>query len=194
MDYQIVSLSLGPKPNFLGLLMILSTKPIGDVDIAALEHASTVISLELVKDQAIFDTQQRFKGEFVSELFSGQMDETLMNKAKGLNFKPNYYYVAVIINYNAAANERHGPNDGLTRKIIHLTNHFFIEKHTPGITVMHQNQIVILLSYQSNSSRMTIVSQIKDKAKKMQREISERNWKLDACFGISGNLTVVLTY
>ena len=69
--------------------MILSKQKMSEVDIAALEHACTVISLELVKEQAVFETQQRLRGEFVTKLFSGQMDEALIQKAKNLNFDPN---------------------------------------------------------------------------------------------------------
>lgn len=51
-----------------------------EIDIAALEHACTVISLELVKDQAIFDAQEKINGELIEGLFSGKMDGTILQK------------------------------------------------------------------------------------------------------------------
>lgn len=184
MEYQLVRFSLGSKPIFLGMLMILSAKQMGEVDLAALEHACTVISLELVKEQAVFDTQQRLKGEFVAGLFSGQMDEALLNKAKSLDFNPNRCYIAIIINLGLITNEQNNLKDGLFRKIIQLANQAFLEKHTQGMTVRHQNQIVVLLSYHANSSFTSIVSQIKVRAKWVQQEIILRNWDIEAEMGI----------
>ncbi|MED3564497.1 GAF domain-containing protein, partial [Bacillus xiapuensis] len=91
--YHLVRLPLGSKPNFLGLLMILSTKKLGDMDLAALEHACTVLSLQLFKEQTVFETQQRLQGEFVTKLFSEQMDEALFQKAKSLDLNPAHNYI-----------------------------------------------------------------------------------------------------
>jgi sugar diacid utilization regulator/putative methionine-R-sulfoxide reductase with GAF domain len=182
--YQLVNFSLGSKPFFLGMLLILSTKVMGEVDIAALEHACTVLSLELVKEQAVFDTQQRLKGEFVSGLFSGQMDEALLNKAKSLDFNPNRSYIATIINLGTITSDHNNPKDGLFRKIIQIANQAFLERHTQGVTVRYQNQIVVLLSYQTNSSFSSIVSQIKVRAKWVQQEILSRNLEMETQIGI----------
>ncbi len=182
--YQLVSFSLGSKPFFLGMLLILSTKKMGEVDIAALEHACTVLSLELVKEQAVFDTQQRLKGDFVSGLFSGQIDEALLNKAKSLDFNPNRSYIAIIINLGMTANEHNHPIEGLFRKIIQLANQAFLERHSQGVTVRHQNQIVVLLSYQTNASFSSIISQIKVRAKWVQQEIISRNFGIETEIGI----------
>ena len=80
-------------------MIILSKQKMSELDISALEHACTILSLELVKEQTIIETQQRLRGEFVTKLFTGQIDEALILKAKNLNFDPNRNYVAFIINF-----------------------------------------------------------------------------------------------
>jgi len=182
--YQLVSLPLGSKPNFLGLLIILSTKKMGDVDIAALEHACTVLSLELFKEQTVFDTQQRLKGEFVTRLFSEHMDEALIQKAKSLGLNPARNYIAIIIEFSTLAKNKIHPNDGLIRKMIQITNQAFLENNTQGMTVRHHNRIVVLLSYQTNTAFPLISSKIKEQAKWIQQEMTSRNWEIGVAFGI----------
>ncbi|WP_169907503.1 helix-turn-helix domain-containing protein [Priestia abyssalis] len=182
--YQLVVLSLGPKPKSLGILIILSTKQMSELDISALEHACTVISLELVKEQAIFDTQQRLKGELVTKLFSGQMDETIIQKAKNLNFDPTRNYIALIINFDNISNKPKNLEDSMMRNIIQMSNQVFFEKHLQGIAVRNDNQIVVLLSFHSKVSSSTIISRTKELAKWFQQEIDVKNDKTDVAIGI----------
>ncbi|HWO97301.1 MAG TPA: helix-turn-helix domain-containing protein [Bacillus sp. (in: firmicutes)] len=182
--YQLVVLSLGSKPKFLGVLIILSTKQMSELDIMALEHACTVISLELVKEQAIFDTQQRLKGELVTKLFSGQMDETLIQKAKNLNFDPARNYIAIIINLGDISNRQKHLGDSMIRNIIQVANQVFLEKYPQGIAVRNDNQIVVLLSFHSRVSPSTIISQIKELANSFLQEIQLKNDELEVSIGI----------
>ncbi|MDQ0201468.1 helix-turn-helix domain-containing protein [Neobacillus ginsengisoli] len=184
MPYHLVSLPLGSKPNFLGLLVILSTKKMADVDIAALEHACTVLSLELFKEQTLFDTQQRLKGEFVTRIFAEHMDDALIQKAKSLNLNPTRNYITIIIEFSTNSNNKFHPKDGLIRKIIQITNQAFLEQSTKGMTVRHHHQIVVLLSYHSNIAFSLIISRIKERAKWIQQEIMSRKWEVEVAFGI----------
>ncbi|MDR6997700.1 helix-turn-helix domain-containing protein [Neobacillus niacini] len=182
--YQLVSLPLGSKPNFLGLLVILSTKKLDDMDLAALEHACTVLSLQLFKEQTVFETQQRLKGEFVTSLFSEQIDEALLQKAKTLDLNPAHHYIAIIIEFSMGSNRKNDSQDGLLRKMILLTNQAFLDPYTKGMTVTHHQQIVVLLSEPSNIANSLMVSRIKEKIKWIEQEIISRNWGLEAAFGI----------
>lgn len=184
LPYHLVSLPLGSKPNFLGLMIILSTKKMADVDIAALEHACTVLSLELFKEQTLFETQQRLKGEFLTRIFSEHMDEVLIQKAKSLDLNPVRNYIAIIIEFSTTAKNKFHPKDGLVRKMIQITNQAFLEHSTQGMTVRHHQQIVVLLSYHSNINFSLIVSRIKEKAKWIQQETMARKWAVEVAFGI----------
>ena len=125
--YHFVCFPLGSKPKFLGLLIILSTKKMGEMDIAALKHACTVLSLELFKEQAVFDTQQRLNGEFVTKLYSGNVDEALIQKAKSLNLNPEQNYIAIIIEFSPVSIDKTHSKEGLIRKMIQMTNHAFLK-------------------------------------------------------------------
>jgi sugar diacid utilization regulator len=181
--YHLVCFPLGSRPRFLGLLMILSTKKMSRMDIATLEHACTVLSLELFKEQAVFDTQQRLKGEFVKKIYSGHMDEALIQKAKSLHFDPSLNYLAMIIEFQPSSNPEL-LRDGLIRKMIQHSNQILTDSQTQNITVEHENQIVVLLSNPTQIEGTLLVSRIKEKAKLLLEEMQKRKWNIHICIGI----------
>jgi sugar diacid utilization regulator len=180
--YHLICFPLGSRPKSLGLLMILSAKKMSGMDIAALEHACTVLSLELFKEQAVFDTQQRLKGEFVKKLYSGHIDEALIQKAKSLNFDPSLNYTAIIIELETPSMTH--SRDGFIRKMIQLTNQIITDSQTQTITVEHRNQIVVLLSSPPQTECSLLIARIKEKAKIIQQDIQKRKWNVKVSFGI----------
>lgn len=183
--YQLVVLLLGSKLKSLGVLMILSKQKMSALDISALEHACTIISLELVKEQAVIETQQRLRGEFVTKLFSGQMDETLISKAKNLHFDPNRNYVAFIMNIeDMPQNAKKGMDDHVFDNLLHLTNKLFLERNLQGMAVMNEGQIVALMSYHAKCSSSSILADIKELAKMLQYRIQMKYRGMNLSIGI----------
>ncbi|WP_338452995.1 helix-turn-helix domain-containing protein [Niallia oryzisoli] len=181
--YQLVALPLGSKQKSLGGLIILSKQNMSELDIAALEHACTVISLELVKEEAVFETQQRLRGEFVTKLFSGQMDEVLIQKAKHLHFEPNWNYVSIIIHLKDL-NEQKVIGDPIIRNLLHMTNMILHGRNYQVTAVRDENQMIALLSFPSRLSSSNRVVEIKELAKKLQQEINNKYSDIDVSIGI----------
>ncbi len=181
--HQLVLFPLGSRP-LLGVLTILSEMEIGEVDITALEHACTVISLERVKEQAIYDTQQRLQGEFIHNLLSGKMDETLIQKAKHLNFDPNRNYMALVIDLNDLRYKQGDQMDGIMRHFIKMTSQIFLEISPKGMVVRNQDQIVVLLSFGAKFSSTSMMYQTKEAVRKLQKGIMEKNWSGDISIGM----------
>ena len=183
-NYQLIVFSLGSKLKSLGALMMLSKYKMGEVDIAALEHACSVIALELVKEQAVFETQQRLRGEFVTKLFSGHMDETLIQKAKYLNFDPNRNYIAIIINVEDKENKQKAIGESAIINLLHLANKILLERNSQGMAVRSENQIVALLSFQSKLSSSNSAAKVKELAEKLHHEINIKYREIDVSIGI----------
>ena len=181
--HQLVLLPLGSQP-LLGVLTILSELEISEVDITALEHACTIIALERVKEQAIYDTQQRLQGEFITNLLSGKMDETLIQKAKHLNFDPNRNYMALLIDLTNLRHKQGEQMDGIIRHFIKIANQIFLETCPKGMVVRNQDQIVVLLSFGARYSSSSIMYQTKESVRKFQKEIMAKNWSADISIGI----------
>lgn len=168
--HHMVSLPLGSKMNFLGFLVVLSVEPINEVDISALEHACTVISLELMKSQQIFETQQRLKGEFIEGLFTGKVDESLIQQAKLLDLDPNRHYLVTVIQIQPFLID-------MRRHLIELANRIFLESYPHSMVVTKHEQIILLLSFSKHRSESYHTRQIMELAHQFQQEVLKRNEK-----------------
>ncbi|MGG3470624.1 helix-turn-helix domain-containing protein [Neobacillus pocheonensis] len=175
-------LPIGAKPTLFGSLIIVTPEEIPEVEIAALEHACTVISLELVKEQAIFDAQERMNDEFIDVLFSGKMDSTILQKTKQMDFDPMGDYMAVIIRLDELDNIQ--KRNSIIRHLVQLANLLFLRNFLKGIAVRHHDQIVILLTFQQNVSTTYAHHQVKELVAKFQQEIHLKNWGSTVSIGI----------
>lgn len=182
--FEWIAWPLGSRPNFLGILTILTHKKMSEMDLAALEHACTVISLELVKEQAIFDTQQRLKGEFMDRLVSGKMDEALIQQAKSLNFDPSGNYMALKIQVGDLHHQEKNYKESMMRDIIQMAQQVLVDGHQQqGIVVRSNNHIIVLLSIPAKTSVSYIIRQMKSFAKQFQQEVHYR-FKTSVLIGI----------
>ncbi|PIC87303.1 hypothetical protein CSV72_04855 [Sporosarcina sp. P20a] len=184
--YQFIALSLQSKMKSLGTLIIVSKVPIGEAGINALEHICTVIMLELVKVQAVFETQQRLQGEFMTKILSGQaIDETLMKQAKNLQFDLNRNYIAVSINVENKDKLQHGAiSENVINNLLHMTNKYFLEKNSQGAALIDQNKLAALFSYPAKLQTANQVGSIKQLALHLQQEIEKTYSELDITIGI----------
>ncbi|PID00680.1 helix-turn-helix domain-containing protein [Sporosarcina sp. P29] len=184
--YQFIALSLQSKMKSLGTLIIVSKDPIGEAGIIALEHICTVIMLELVKVQAVYETQQRLQGEFMTKILSGQaIDETLMKQAKNLQFDLNRNYIAVSINVENKDKLQHGAiSENVINNLLHMTNKYFLGKNSQGAALIDQNKLVALFSYPAKLQTANQVSSIKQLALHLQQEIEKTYSELDITIGI----------
>ncbi len=179
---SITLLPIGTRPRLFGSLIIVAGEMISEVDVAALEHACTVISLEMVKEQAVIETQERMNGELIDVLFSGKIDESILQKAKLMNFDPMSHYIAVIINLDE--NETRINRNSILRHLVHMANHVFLKSYLHGIAVRNHDQIVVLLTFQQKVSTTYASLQVKELVAHFHQEIQMKNWGITVSIGI----------
>jgi sugar diacid utilization regulator len=178
----ITVLPIGAKPTLFGSLMIVSPEKMRDVVIAALEHACTVISLELVKEHAIFDAQEKINGELIDVLLAGKMEGTILQKAKQLDFDPMGDYLAVMIRLDKMDNPH--KRNSIARHLVQLANRVFLKNYLKGISVRNHDQIIVLLTFQQKVSPTFAHHQVKELVSKFQQEIKIKNWGTTVSIGI----------
>ncbi|NGY70123.1 helix-turn-helix domain-containing protein [Priestia megaterium] len=177
-NYKTFTLPIGSKQNWLGMLVVCSEHIISEVDIAALEHACTVISLEMMKEQAIYETQQRLKGEFIDVLFSGKMDDSLLKKAKNLKLDQNGNYIVAIIdiNGNVLIQKR--------RYVLQIINRVLRQDNINGLTVTKNNQIIILFSFERKSTLPYSKLKVSQSIDYFMKELSLKRWEINISIGV----------
>ncbi|ARF16286.1 helix-turn-helix domain-containing protein [Sporosarcina ureae] len=185
-NYQFIGLPLQSKRKPLGTLIIVSKDPIGEAEINALEHICTVIMLELVKEQAVCETQQRLQGEFMAKILSGQtIDDTLMKQAKNLQFDLNRNYIAVSVSVENKDNLQRGAiSENVINDLFHMTNKCFLGKNSQGAALIDQNKIAALFSFPAKLQVANPVGSIKQLALHLQQEIEKIYNEIDITIGI----------
>lgn len=180
--YRLAALPVGTKPQFLGVLLIVSDGEMSDVDIGALEHACSVISLEMVKERAIYESHERMNADLIESLYSGNMDETIIQQAKHLQFSSEGYYMALILQLDEADNI---PNkNSIIRHLVQMGNRVFLKHHVHGVAIQHHEQIIVLLSFQQKVSTKFVESQVKELVSNFQEEVHRKSWGTTVSIGI----------
>lgn len=182
--YQLIMLPIGSTPDLLGLLAIVANQPVNEVDIAGLEHASTVISLELVKEQAIFDTRQRLNIEFIDDLFTGRADESLIRQAKHLQLDPQRNYLVAVIQLDYIKNVITEKELSVKRFLVQLANRIFINEYPLGLVVTKHNQIVMILSYSPKDSESYHQNRVSHLISLFLDEVERKNLGFEFTVGI----------
>ncbi|MED4586559.1 helix-turn-helix domain-containing protein [Brevibacillus choshinensis] len=180
---------IGAKPNFLGYLALLTDEPLDEVDMAALEHVCTVISFELVKEQAVFETEQNLRGQFIEQLFTGHISTRLIEQARHLQMDPNRSYQVLTINFENDLRDSPDFYNRLLaarRNLIQIASDCFLHAYPLGMIVAKQDHLVVLLSYASNLVWKDIQRSLKEHCQKFTASIQGKKWGLKASIGIGG--------
>ena len=87
--------------NHLGFVSALEEKPLSKLDCIALEHAATVIALEMLKQKASFETELRIRENFFEALLAGKYEneDAILWRANqlGLDLSKTYRLMSIDI-------------------------------------------------------------------------------------------------
>ncbi|MET3698597.1 sugar diacid utilization regulator/putative methionine-R-sulfoxide reductase with GAF domain [Bacillus oleivorans] len=189
-NYFLSLFPIGSKTNLLGYLVTVSNSKLNDIDYTALSHACTIISLELLKEQHLYEIEQSLKGEFIEELFQAEkFSDSLRKRALQLELEPDRLYQVIYIDYEPFIlnyQRSRSINYTIHKKLLHLVNNLFLNGFASGLAVNKHNHIVIILSFKVESRFEKIKSFLKEKSNQFLIQ-AEKNFKgLTLAIGIGG--------
>lgn len=159
-----------------------------DIDVKALENASIIAALEMVKARTLREIERSFKGDFLDDLLSGNIraKETVIGRAtfSGLDFSQSYICMVLDVDEfekyyldKSFSNERYIQD--LKMKLYRLTQSVIYKYHPRSIIANKSDQIVFLLPYNKIRSKrkrkeicLELANSLKDKIKDELKEIS----------------------
>lgn len=96
-DRRVLPVRAGKRLH--GYVLLKAPGPIGEVESTALEHAATVLALEMAKLQAITEVQRRFQNQFLWDLLSGNVTsmEALESRARHAGMSVSSSYVVMVV-------------------------------------------------------------------------------------------------
>ncbi|WP_057914169.1 PucR family transcriptional regulator [Peribacillus muralis] len=132
----------------------------------------------MMKEQAVFEAQQRLKGEFIEIHFSGKMDDSLKRKAKHLQIDESRDYMVVNINIKGSG------HDEKKRHLAEIANKVCREENKNGLIVTKHNQIIMLFSFDSKSTLSYSNAKVESVINLFLAELTFKKWDISVSFGI----------
>lgn len=159
-------LPIGVSNEILGYIVVWQTvRELTEFDYIALEQATTIIALELIKEKEIEDVKLKIRQDFFDDLLTGKItsSETIQTLCGLHGLNPNYKYHCIVINIES--NELDKYEDMIARKYkmeSTLKKCVQIIYENSGnangeITCFHRNnRAIILLGQNETKPSMTI--------------------------------------
>lgn len=122
--------------NVLGLLRVEDPDAeAGDQELLALEHAATVLGLELAHLQSLVETELRLQRDLVEDLLSGAEEDSLLARARALNYDLEQDHRVVL----ATADEDLDPD-----RVFHAVRVAAHDAEAGSLLAAHSDHVVLL--------------------------------------------------
>lgn len=187
-DHCLTIFPVGGKSNLLGYLVVETKEPLNNIDMTGLEHACSVISLQLLKEQELFVMEQALHGKFIEELFSGRTSNMLLQKSQQLHLNPDRYYQVILINLHFMEDELIDQTQAtqLFRIFTQLAQTTFLTNRSSGLVVAKDQQIIVLLSFDSHYSNMEMLQFVQEKSQMYMEGLKKKHGGTQASIIIGG--------
>lgn len=134
--------------KLLGFLTICTPDIVfREIGFVAINYGSTVLALEWLKQEEIFETSQKLNGEFLRDVLFSDWNNHFMIRASHLGFDPAGFYAIVlvksVINEESASWDVNLRKDSFAKSIISLLG----QTNFKGIVLQERNYFCILLSF-----------------------------------------------
>ena len=146
-----------PRPGVLGVIALAdSGRTATETDLAALEYAATVLSVELSRLQSVAEAELRSQRDFAEELLAGADEATVKASAHALGYDPERSHRVVL------ATRR--PHDGIDERFFQAVVREVRRIDIATLVVGRANHVVIIAYRETDwiKLRTHIASQLPD--------------------------------
>lgn len=146
-DQTIIVTPIIGTDRLLGYLFAWTDpQKFADIGKLVFEYSATVIALEWIKKEAIRESQERMKGQFLEDILAGRMSTRLMERARYLGLRKDGYYAVMMA--QAAATDKKPSSE----RIAYVDR--LLEQSGVGRLVISQPRfVVIILHFPDNFNR-----------------------------------------
>jgi sugar diacid utilization regulator len=126
-----------PRPGVLGVIALIDpARTANETDLAALEYAATVLSVELSRLQSVAEAELRSQRDFAEELLAGTDEPTVKASAHALGYDPERPHRVIIATRQ--------PRDGLDEQFFQAVVREVRRLDVATLVVGRANYIVII--------------------------------------------------
>lgn len=185
--------------DHLGFVVTVEgTQALSQLDYIAMEHAGTVIALDLLRQKASFETERRLKKDFLEELLEGHFEneEIIIRRAEkfGLCLTQTFRVLAIdfIPKTNSAPARYHGSGKGRKGEFFQALDRA-VKQVSPNITVIGKKANIIGLLTLGDTREKDPAAQMRSITTKLENMFNsifpDYSWWAgisSPCSGISG--------
>ncbi|MDQ7092929.1 PucR family transcriptional regulator ligand-binding domain-containing protein [Desulfosporosinus sp. PR] len=172
------------------LTVVEMNKKLQEMDLICLEHAATVVTLDLVKKVAVQEIEQKFQNDLIENLISGNtaLNNTLERAALiGWDLSKSYTIVLFDIDNidGILAKSKHSPDtmlQGLKSDVVAIITNA-VRRHTKNYILGTKNDAIILL-WPSPKDQSGLLKLIKNTGQEIQEQIKKKVKKVSVAIGI----------
>lgn len=164
-------------------------RALDDQDVMAIERASTIISLEFMKEQAVFEAERKVRGELLEDLIGGNFryEEAVIRRASFLNFNLNCHLAVFVINtdrfeqflLNSVRKDEMFAQE-VKGWISDITHRIFIDFRGSAMLLAKSDGIIGLIHLNSSQEKKVLINKINE----IRNKIHEKYRKLDISVGV----------
>lgn len=166
-------------------------KPLQEVDFISLEHAATVVTLDLVKHFAVQEVEQKFKDDLIEHIISGELSSTnALERTHLMEWDLNRPYRVILFNlknmdcfFVENRSQDKVALQGIKSEIASIISSS-IKKITKDFIIGNKVDTVIVL-WAVNENNDTELREIQRISKEVQEQVRKRMKKISIQVGIS---------
>jgi len=146
-----------PRPGVLGVIALIDpARTANQTDLAALEYAATVLSVELSRLQSVAEAELRSQRDFAEELLAGADEPTVKASAHALGYDPERPHRVIIATGRA--------RDGLDEQFFQAVVREVRSLDVATLVVGRANYVVVIAYREADWAKLQagITSQLRD--------------------------------
>lgn len=159
-NYNIVVIPIITRMEPRGFLAIFNrTLPLDHLEKMLIEEAQNIISIEVLKQEAVYETKQRIQGEFLEDI-QGKVDiSVLIDQAKllGLSDRENYLFFGLHIDQASRLNELSVKD---TKSLHHLVEKFIGHYYNSNIIFKRNNGLRGIIGFPPVTTKESVRNQM----------------------------------
>jgi DNA-binding PucR family transcriptional regulator len=175
-DPKVVPIQAGNEK--LGFICTGRLSNDAGVDFAnvAIEQAATIIALEMIKEQSIFEVERRLRGELLEEILAGTNDEHIISRASlvGYDSTCRYWIILADIDDFRGYIQKYQLEENailsIKNQLLKFGSQMVTQHHPKSIVTFRSDMLVIMLGISSNLT----MEQSRQRAKNITQEIKNQ--------------------